>query len=356
MAATVQISSFQKRVKPSTSSIAGTKISSTNGTLHVSSGIPSLDNICDGGFPMGSLSLIEEDIYGSYAKIITKYFLAEGALNKNYLFAASLNENPSDILNNLPSPTSSDVQEKRPIENTEELKIAWRYENLSLGDSNERTGNIFDLSVPYIIKFFSHNVFILICNTGTLKNQSCLSLLTTINQIINNWELDSKNSSNLLRIVVSSFGSPHWNFSEKEISTDFTATLFLLKSLIRSANVVAVITIPHQLLNASSLLVARSRSAADMVFQLKSLREDPNLRDLMDVHGILEMKKLANLTSLKPILGQDGTTTYGFKATKRKFKIEKLHVPPSLEENKSSANDLSTAGCASSSSRNNLDF
>lgn len=100
-------------------------------------------------------------------------------------------------------------------------------------------------------KFFSHNVFILICNTGTLKNQSCLSLLTTINQIINNWELDSKNSSNLLRIVVSSFGSPHWNFSEKEISTDFTATLFLLKSLIRSANVVAVITIPHQLLNAS---------------------------------------------------------------------------------------------------------
>lgn len=62
-----------------------------------------------------------------------------------------------------------------------------------------------------------------------------------------------------------------------------------------------------------------------MVVQLKSLREDPHLRDLMDVHGILEMKKMANLTSLKPILGQDGTTTYGFKATKRKFKIEVGH-------------------------------
>lgn len=61
---------------------------------------------------------------------------------------------------------------------------------------------------------------------------------------------------------------------------------------------------------------------ADVVIQLKSLREDPHLRDLMDVHGILELKKVANLTSLKPILGQDGTTTYGFKATKRKFKIE----------------------------------
>ncbi len=59
-----------------------------------------------------------------------------------------------------------------------------------------------------------------------------------------------------------------------------------------------------------------------MVFRLKSLREDKYLQDLMDVHGILEMKKLTNFTSLKPVLGQDGTTTYGFKATKRRFKIE----------------------------------
>jgi hypothetical protein len=62
-----------------------------------------------------------------------------------------------------------------------------------------------------------------------------------------------------------------------------------------------------------------------VLIQLKSLREDPHLSDLMDVHGILEMKKMMNLTSLKPILGQDGTTTYGFKATKRKFKIEVVH-------------------------------
>ena len=66
---------------------------------------------------------------------------------------------------------------------------------------------------------------------------------------------------------------------------------------------------------------------ADVVFQLKSLREDPKLQDLMDVHGILEIKKIMNLSSLKPVLGQDGTTTYGFKATKRKFKIEVLNFP-----------------------------
>jgi len=70
-------------------------------------------------------------------------------------------------------------------------------------------------------------------------------------------------------------------------------------------------------------LIGRSRGIADIVIGMKSLREDPHLQDLMDVHGILEVKKMTNLTSLKPLLaGQDGTTTYGFKATKRKFKIE----------------------------------
>lgn len=70
------------------------------------------------------------------------------------------------------------------------------------------------------------------------------------------------------------------------------------------------------------LFAERTKSLADVVLRLKSLREDSNLQDLMDVHGIIDLKKFANLTSLKPLLGQDGTTTYGFKATKRKFKIE----------------------------------
>ena len=125
-------------------------------------------------------------------------------------------------------------------------------------------------------------------------------------------------------------------------------------------------------------LVTRSTSIADVVLRLKALREDKYLQDLMDVHGILEVKKIVNLYSLKPILGHEGTTTYGFKATKRKFKIEvcftyklfkcwlitnfisqKLHLPPSLEAEKSSLAELGEAsvGCGSSgSSKSKLDF
>ena len=41
----------------------------------------------------------EEDEYGSYSKMITKYYLAEGVQNGNYLLEATMNENPWDLVN-----------------------------------------------------------------------------------------------------------------------------------------------------------------------------------------------------------------------------------------------------------------
>nr|CAG4641916.1 EOG090X0ALT [Eurycercus lamellatus] len=317
----------------------------------------------DGGLPLGSLCLIEEDVYGSYARIVTKYFLAEGVLKKNFLLSASLNESPWDLVNSLPSPSNEVKEAASILENKEELKIAWRYENLSLEDPPERMGIAFDLSTPYCLTESQKSNVVVFDDSkvskkelkGTYKNPWGMGFIETVGDAINKWKLDS-GSNNLLRIVVSSFGSPYWQFDDAKLSTDFTTTLLLLKALVRSANAVAVVTVPHQLLD--DALVGRSRSIADVVLRLKSLREDPYLQDLMDVHGILEMKKMTNLTSLKPLLGQDGTTTYGFKVTKRKFKIEKLHLPPALEQEKSAASGAqSTTGCGStSSSKSNLDF
>nr|CAG4640247.1 EOG090X0ALT [Daphnia pulex] len=291
---------------------------------------------------------------------MTKYFLAEGAVQKNHLLSASLNENPWDLLNNLPSPVTEPKETDPLIENKEELKIAWRYENLTLEDNNQRTGNAFDLSIPYVIPETQRSNIAVWCGestnnlqekTGTLKNPNCLSLLSTVEETIKKWELDSGNSSNLLRITISSFGSPFWQFDETKI-------------VCRTYRHVVVTEIHSALSQCSARgnnststtkpLVSRSRKLADVVIQLKSLREDPHLRDLMDVHGILEMKKIMNLTSLKPI--QDGTTTYGFKATKRKFKIEKLHLPPAVEDDKLAADNSSSMGCSSGSSKSNLDF
>ena len=188
-------------------------------------------------------------------------------------------------LNNLPSPVTEPIRETNAlIENKEELKIAWRYENLTLEDNNQRTGNGFDLSIPYAIPETQRSNLAVWCgdstsnvqenkgktkiklknklsntffSTGTLRNPNCLSLLSTVKEAIEKWDLASGNSSNLLRVTVSSFGSPFWKFdgNQESVSTDFTATLLLLKSMMRSANAVALVTIPHQLLSVIRLFL-----------------------------------------------------------------------------------------------------
>ncbi|XP_076626191.1 elongator complex protein 4 isoform X2 [Colletes latitarsis] len=69
--------------------IPGTKPSIKNSQLLISTGIPSLDHIIGGGLPIGSLFLIEEDRYGIYARVMLKYFMAEGVVTSQPLLVGS---------------------------------------------------------------------------------------------------------------------------------------------------------------------------------------------------------------------------------------------------------------------------
>lgn len=51
-----------------------------------------------GGLPIGSMLLIEEDKYATYTKSLVKYFLAEGAVHKNALFIASLDDDCQEFV------------------------------------------------------------------------------------------------------------------------------------------------------------------------------------------------------------------------------------------------------------------
>ena len=90
---------------------------------------------------------------------------------------------------------------------------------------------------------------LIIVFAGSLKNAKCLNMIKSVDEAIKKWNLDlNSNPGNLLRIVISSFGSSYWDLEEKRPS-DFTSTLLLLKALTRSDNAVTVVTIPHQLLD-----------------------------------------------------------------------------------------------------------
>lgn len=54
--------------------------------------------MCDNLIVLVSVSLLEEDRYDSYSRMILKYFLAEGVLCRHELFVATAQDNPDDIL------------------------------------------------------------------------------------------------------------------------------------------------------------------------------------------------------------------------------------------------------------------
>ncbi|EFC49477.1 hypothetical protein NAEGRDRAFT_56696 [Naegleria gruberi] len=70
----------------------GTKPSVHNGQLLVSSGLHDLDSIIGGGFPLGSLVLIEEDRYSEYCQNLMRYFLSEGVTNRHSVVCGIFNQ------------------------------------------------------------------------------------------------------------------------------------------------------------------------------------------------------------------------------------------------------------------------
>ena len=130
--------------------LPGTRVSSYNSSVLISSGIASLDDILGGGIPIGSILLLEEDRDTSYAKLVLRYFVAQGLCcpgQRNVLVAHSLDQTPDEILAKLPysddasaaaaggssaavASSQTDDEDENVGGAGETMKIAFRYENL----------------------------------------------------------------------------------------------------------------------------------------------------------------------------------------------------------------------------------
>lgn len=114
------MTSFRKRTvqKP----IRGTRTSPHTAQVITSSGNPYLDVVIGGGLPMGSICLIEEDRFMTHAKVLAKYFLAEGVISKQEIFLGSLDDIPAEMLRRLPRPlTDQESMEQSEVQALEML-------------------------------------------------------------------------------------------------------------------------------------------------------------------------------------------------------------------------------------------
>ncbi|XP_044761251.1 elongator complex protein 4 [Coccinella septempunctata] len=357
--------------------IPGTKYVSQSSQMLVSSGIPALDEILGGGLPVGTVALIEEDMYGTYAKVVLKYFIAEGVVCKHSVFLASQDSSPHEVIKEIPAVIHFDQENttsfSEPKSSDTKMKIAFRYEKLptqEVEDKHITLGHFYDLTKSMPLSDIE-NTDIYYWNgsrvengVSSFSNPAYNDLLRQIKTKIKDDKYflkDNPSKKSILRIALHSLGSPLWlpvrnSLHSLDSSRDLDMFIFCLRALVRSALAVAVITIPSHLYREHAL--ERCIHSSDISMRLQSFAgtELETNKVLSDYHGFFQLTKLAPINSFAS--RHPGSLEYVFKLRRKKFVIEKLHLPPDIEDtssDRSNKGKIITPGCHGTN-RQLLDF
>nr|XP_054097441.1 elongator complex protein 4 isoform X2 [Callithrix jacchus] len=355
------VTSFQRRGPrvsgtndsgPRLVSITGTRPSVRNGQLLVSTGLPALDQLLGGGLAVGTVLLIEEDKYNIYSSLLFKYFLAEGIVNGHTLLVASANEDPANILQELPAPLldnckkefDEDVYNHKTPESNIKMKIAWRYQLLPKMEirpvSSSRFGHYYDASkrIPQELIEASkwHGFFLPEKISPTLKVEPCslthgyIKLLQFIQNIIYEEGFDGSNpqkkQKNILRIGIQNLGSPLWGddiccTENGDSGHNLTKFLYVLRGLLRTSLSACIITMPTHLIQ-NKAFIAHVTNLSDTVVGLESFigseRETNPL--YKDYHGLIHIRQIPRLNNL--VCDESDVKDLGFKLKRKLFTIE----------------------------------
>nr|XP_060622250.1 elongator complex protein 4 isoform X2 [Anolis sagrei ordinatus] len=315
-------------------SLPGTRPSARHGQLLLSSGLPSLDAKLGGGMAVGTLLLIEEDVYGVYANLFFKHFLAEGVICGHNLFVASDKEDPADILKDLPSPllnTSVNVMEEEAAkavtskqESQESMRIAWRYQNIPKLEVTQtafsKFGHYFDLSrtmAPELIQNITWNGFSPFEETSFCPDEkSC------------------------------------------EMPCGYTRLLRSIQKVIYQQGYDG--SVPQ-----NKAIMERVANLSDTVVGLESFTGSERETNPLykDYHGLIHIHQIPRLNSL--ICDVSDMKDLAFRLKRKLFVIERLHLPPDLSDtvSRTSKQDLAeptkllSSGCrAMAIGKEHLDF
>lgn len=337
-----------------------------------STGIPSLNAVFGGGLPAGTVLTIHEDVPASKANFCwsgpVRCFMAEciatsqeDLTRKTGGWMAVVGHDISGLLKTLPKATAEPVASEQPkADPTGDMKIAWRYQGLKKFDSSlqkvdvslssgQIIGHSFDLGRKHeeIPKQLEERTFQLELDTfhGPCSYKHCWAFLESL--------IKANQRFGLGRIVIGSLGAPgFWRCScEKGCGPTWLLQKFsnLLQETEASHPCVCLVTIPSVFLNSplitnlqkqsSSTLptwIAAVENVSDAVLELKpvdslSFKSEPKSTLARELDGFLIVKKpLRRPNSLRPFLPE--TQNLVFKIRRRRFVIEKFHLPPALED------------------------
>lgn len=299
----------------------------------------------------------EEDKYGLYAKIMLKYFMAEGIVTSQPLLVASQNVEPSEFVSELPAVITNTEPQAEVTNTHEQIRIAWRYQNMKLVDSSpggsQAFGHFYDLTKSMQQEFLQaaditkwHENSLQTQNT-LFENPAYADLLNTIQRTLETGEyLISKTPEKrkILRIAIHSLGSRLW-LCDREDSThrDLLKFFYCFRALLRNSYAVGLITIPVNNFgnNVSTFgkyipitgqismvyifqntFVGRIEHMSDIAIRLESFAGSAKeINPLFkDYNGLLHVIKLPALNTLAPHCPE--SRDLAFKLRRKRFVIE----------------------------------
>ncbi|KAM3708983.1 hypothetical protein ACJW31_02G138500 [Castanea mollissima] len=354
-------SSFSRNLATVPSSTPGLKYG-PNGTIFISSGIPDLDKILGGGFPLGSLVMVMEDAEAPHHMLLLRNFMSQGLVHKQPLLYASPSKDPKGFLGTLPTPGASkdDKSRDHDPENENGLRIAWQYkkyfgENQHHFDSNRDVKHEychdFDLRKPLEKHFISGQH---IDCVSILDSPNLAALRDRCATFLAQFPRNDSSISSAGRISIQSFCAPQCKYSNME--WDMLSFIRSLRSVIRSSNAVAVVTFPPSLLSPS--FSRRWQHMADTLLSVRAIPdEDKEMAKLLtgyqDMVGLLNVHKVAHINTQVPVILD--ATTFSIKLQKRRFLVlESLNQAPI--DSSSGTSYGTSASCSGSSKSGTLDF
>lgn len=322
--------------------LKGTKTSVTKNQILISTGIVSLDAVLDGGIPIGTVALIEEENHGRNADLITKHFIAEGVVCDHSILIADVERNPEATANDLPKLIQEESFQPADII-AEDFKIAWRYSQNPIYDSKPHHtsisfGHTFDMSAKLLVDELQ---IIKYWPAEKSQGTSYSELFEHINTIITKGGFSTKipvEQRRVLRITISNLFSPIWD------SNDMNVVMFLykLRILVRSSYASCLITTRAHIID--DVIKCRIEHFMDTVLIFKPME----LSSCADYNGKLIIGKLA---SFNTFLYEPLSIDWATKLTRKKLCIEKLHLPPCLNSGDDNENvHTKQLSCASTTS------
>ncbi|KAI8043038.1 hypothetical protein M5D96_004363 [Drosophila gunungcola] len=311
------MTSFRKRTvqKP----IRGTRTSPHTAQVITSSGNPYLD------------------------VVLAKYFLAEGVLSKQEIFLGSLDDLPAEMLRRLPKPlteleTEVEQQEEQQAQaqggagaggSENGLRIAWRYNDLPL-HATAKIGHHFNLmeQMDSMMLYYANTTMW----DDNYKGLDPVVLFESSSPTPTSLEQQPSfvagTKKNLCRVCLTSLGSPLWY--DEHFGEDLIKFLTLLMASVRNCNSVCLITMPmHLIAKYDASLVPKIRQLS---FAGSERETHPAFKEYS---GLLHLHKMSALNTLA--VHMPDTTDLAFKLRRKKFVIEKFHLPPELQESSTAA-------------------